>query len=114
MTDKLRTLTVPRDLLERALNSTKGIRVWFESREAAQSMINRMATIKSEERKRSCKVYEIGSPLYNTSSYDSVATYIMPVEIHQSDVPDGYPQRGFWLYICPAEDASKGMFVEEL
>lgn len=114
MTDKLRTLSVPRDLLERALNSEKGIRIWFDSKESAQSMINRMSTIKSEERKRSCKIYDFSNPLYNTSSYDGVATYIQPVEVHKDPVPEGYPQSGVWLYICPELEASKGYFVEEL
>ena len=114
MTDKTRTFTTPRDLLERALNSERGIRIWFDSQKSAQSMSNRIATVKSEDRKKSTKVYSLGDPLYNTSLYDGVAVYTQPVEVFQGEKPEGYPTSGVWLYLCPAECASQGLFVEEL
>lgn len=114
MTDKSRTFSVPRDLLEKGLNSPNGIRVWFATQEKAQAMINRMATVKTEDRKLSCKTYQIGHALYNTSSYDGVATYTQPVEVHKEPTSEGYPTSGVWLYICPPDSASSGLFIEEL
>lgn len=114
MTDKLRTYSAPRDLMERAMNSTNGIRVWFGTRAEAQSMKNRMATVKTEDRKQSCKVHPFGHALYNTSSYDGISSHIQPVEVFQGERPDGYPAEGFWLYVCPEDSATTGMFIEEL
>lgn len=114
MTDKNRTFSAPRDLLERALNSPKGIRIWFPDSAKAQAMVNRMSTVKSSDRKLSCKTYPLDHALYNTSSYDGISFYIHPVEVYKGPVPEGYPQTGVWLYICPSDAASEGYFVEEL
>lgn len=116
MSDKNRTLSAPRDLLERALASINGIRVWFPTQEAAISMRNRMATVKTESRKQSRKTYDFDNPLYNTSPYDGVATHIMPVEVFSPgfEPKAGQPTVGYWLYINPEVAASAGMYVEEL
>lgn len=114
MTDKSRTLSSPRELLEQALESTKGIRVWFETSAQAKSMINRMATVKTSSRKQSTKTYPFGHALYNTSPYDGIATYIQPVEVYQGEPSPGYPTYGVWLYICPESFATEGLFIEEL
>ena len=116
MTDKSRTFSTPRDLLERALSSINGIRVWFETQAQATSMRNRINTVKTESRKQSCKLYALDSPLYNTSPYDGVALHISPVEVF----PEGYepkpgqPTTGYWLYINPESAAANGMYIEEL
>lgn len=116
MTNKIQTLSAPRDLLERALASVNGLRVWFPTESAAISMRNRIQTVKTEDRKQSCKLYDLGSPLYNTSTYDGVACHIQPVEVYQPDFAPkpGQPTEGFWLYINPASAASSGFYVEEL
>lgn len=116
MTDKLITLSAPRDLLERALQSVNGIRVWFPDQASAISMRNRFATVKTEMRKQSCRLYEPGSELYNKSPYDSVAVHIQPVEVYTEEFAPkpGQPTTGFWLYINPEMAASQGFFVEEL
>lgn len=114
MTDKSRTLSAPRDLLERALNSEKGIRIWFETEAKAHNMSNRLRTVKTEDRKKSIKIYSPGDEFYNTSVYDGVAIYTQPVQIHKDPVPDGYPTEGVWLYLCPDFAAAEGYFIENL
>lgn len=116
MTEKIRTFSAPRDLLERALASVNGIRVWFATEAQAVSMRNRMNTVKTETRKQSCKTYEIQSPLYNTSPYDGIATHICPVEVYAPgfEPKPGQPTTGFWLYVNPESAASSGMYVEDL
>lgn len=116
MTNKLTTLSGPRDLLERALASTSGLRIWFASKEEAISMRNRMNTVKTQDRKQNCKLYGLDSPLYNTSSYDGINVHIQPVEVYlpeQAPKP-GQPTEGFWLYVQPETSASTGYYVEEL
>lgn len=116
MTDKLRTLSAPRDLLERAVQSINGLRVWFATKEEAIAMRNRMNTVKTEDRKQSCKLYEVGSILYNSSTYDGVATVIQPVEVYTENFAPkpGQPTTGYWLYVNPESAASQGYYVEVL
>lgn len=116
MTNKARTYSTPRDLLERALASTNGLRVWFATKEEAAAMRNRINTVKTEDRKQSCKLYELGSPLYNTSPYDEVACLIQPVEVYlpENAPKPGQPTTGFWLYVNPGQAASNGLYVEML
>lgn len=116
MTNKLSTFSAPKDLLERALMSKNGIRIWFATKPDAIAMRNRINTVKSLERKLNCKLYDIESPLFNTSTYDGVACHIQPVEVYTPDFAPkpGQPTTGFWLYLNPETCASAGFYIEEL
>lgn len=116
-----RNLVSPRDLLEKALASERGVRIWFGSQAEAVSMRNRMATVKTEERKKSTKIYDLDSPLYNTSSYDSLAVIIKPGILSVGEEVKKLfslsPQEalsGVWLYILPQGESEQGFIVEEL
>lgn len=117
-----RNLVAPRDLLERALSSPKGIRVWFPSEKEAISMRNRMSTLKTSERKKSTKVYPLDSPLYNASPYESLAVvikaglYSLPEELKKFSLPESLDVllRGVWLYILPEGTSDTGFVIEEL
>lgn len=114
-------LVAPRDLLERALSSPKGIRVWFASQADAVSMRNRMATVKTQDRKHSCKLYDISSPLYNKSPFDELAIvlksgiYSINEELQKVlSLEPGEIWSGTWMYILPAGTSDAGFVVEEL
>jgi len=116
-----RNLVSPRDLLERALASPKGIRIWFNSSQEAIAMRNRMATVKTEERKKSTKIYELSSPLYNSSTYDTLATVIKPGVLSMGDEVKKLAElspdeilNGVWLYIIPEGLSDTAFYVEEL
>jgi len=116
-----RNLVSPRDLLEKALSSERGIRVWFGSQAEAVSMRNRMATVKTEDRKKSTKIYPIDSPLYNASVYDSLAVIIKPGILSIGDevkklfsVSPQEALSGVWLYVLPQGASDGGFIVEEL
>lgn len=108
----------PRDLMEQALSSPRGIRVRFPNRPAAQSMKNRMATVVTMERKRNTKIYEPDSPLYGKSQYETLSTYIIdswddPSAPKDKTSPEWmYPW--VWLYICPEHSPNTGRVVELL
>lgn len=119
--ESTRNLVAPRDLLERALSSPKGIRVWFGSQAEAVAMRNRMSTVKTEDRKKSTKLYDLDSPLYNRSSYDSLAVVLKPgilsVGTEVGKLYSISPEEalsGVWMYILPEGQADTGFIVEEL
>lgn len=116
-----RNLVSPRDLLEKALASERGVRIWFGSQSEAVSMRNRMATVKTEERKKSTKIYDLDSPLYNTSAYDSLAVIIKPGILSVGEevkklfsLSPEEALSGVWLYILPQGESEQGFIVEEL
>lgn len=59
-----------KEVLERALDSPKGIRVTFETTRAAVDFRRRANTYRKQERERSVKLYAPGDPLYGVSIYD--------------------------------------------
>lgn len=114
-------LIAPKDLLERALASPKGIRVWFKTSADAISMRNRMSAVKTKDRKKSTQIYEFSSPLYNKSSYDSLAVIIKPGIYSRSEeltkilsLPPEEIWTGVWMYILPEGTSDSGFIVEEL
>ena len=62
----------PRDLLERALASPNGVRIFFLTQEEAVSMRNRMNAVNTEHRKKNNKVYAPTDPGYNYQVRTSV------------------------------------------
>ena len=108
----------PRDLMEQALDSEKGIRVRFTDRASAQSMKNRMATVVTMERKRNRRCYTPDDPLYGSSQYDGLSIYIVD-SWAANGVPEGSPipewtHPWVWLYICPEHSPNTGRVVEKL
>ena len=119
--ESTRNLVAPRDLLERALSSPKGIRVWFGSQAEAVAMRNRMSTVKTEDRKKSTKLYSPENPLYNRSSYDDLAIVLKPGELsvgeeiqHLLSLAPEEALAGVWMYILPEGQSDRGFIVEEL
>lgn len=117
-----RNAVAPHDLMERALQSPKGIRVFFPRLESAVSMRNRMTSLCVRERKKSTRTYPLDHPLYNTSPYDSLAIVIKPGTMStQEEVTTLLQQKqfpavldGVWLYLLPEGMADLGFIVEEL
>lgn len=114
-------LVSPQDLLERALSSPKGIRVWFKSEAEAISMRNRMSTVKTRERKKSTKLYEMSSQLYNRCPYDDLAIVLKAGELSRGEevsrllnIPPEERITGVWMYILPQGTSDQAFIVEEL
>ena len=119
--ESTRNLIAPRDLLERALSSLKGIRVWFSSQADAVSMRNRMASVKTEDRKKSTKLYGPENPLYNRSAYDDLAIVLKPGELSVGEeiqyllgLAPEEALAGVWMYILPEGQSDRGFIIEDL
>ena len=119
--ESTRNLIAPRDLLERALSSLKGIRVWFSSQADAVSMRNRMASVKTEDRKKSTKLYGPENPLYNRSAYDDLAIVLKAGELsvgeeiqHLLGLAPEEALAGVWMYILPSGQSDRGFIIEDL
>ena len=95
----------PRDLMEQALGSERGIRVLFENEAQAVSMRNRCASVKTIERKESKKIWSPTDVGYNTCSYDSLTFFIKR---------KGEDTAECWLYINPQHCPNEGRVVELL
>lgn len=59
-----------RQILERALESPKGIKIPCETRGAAVSLRTRVNYFRTLDRKENKKVYENGHPMWGNSVYD--------------------------------------------
>lgn len=108
----------PRDLMEQALGSEKGIRVRFVDRASAQSMKNRMATVVTQARKMSRRLQSPDEPGYGTSPYDGLSIYIVdswaaPGVEEGKPIPE-WTHPWVWLYICPEYAPNTGRVVETL
>lgn len=113
----------PRDLMEQALGSERGIRVRFVDRASAQSMKNRMATVVTQARKMSRRLRSPDEPGYGTSPYDGLSIYIVD-SWAAPGVPEGQEAKDanllewthpwVWLYICPEYAPNTGRVVETL
>lgn len=123
MTDKLLTYAGPRALLERAAQSTSGIRVWFATRAEAIACQNRMSTVKTNLRKRNPDDPQL-------IAFDSMILRIVPASFvdvllaakelklvipDACDVPleDPLPA-GWWLYITPYDGGPQGYMIQDL
>lgn len=127
MTDKLLTYAGPRAILERAIGSTSGIRVWFATRAEAVACQNRMSTVKTNLRKRNPDDPQL-------QAFDSVILRIVPADFadvwalalqlsavknpedpafNDIALPDTLPS-GWWLYITPYDGGAQGYLIEEL
>lgn len=56
--------------LDRALESPKGVRVSFESENAARTFCGRVHSFRFKDRKANCKIYPPEHPMYGCSPYD--------------------------------------------
>lgn len=121
MTEVPNNLNAPRDLLERALGSKKGIRIWCTSRANALSLRNRLSTVKTAERKKTTRLYPMDSPLYNKCPYDDLSVVLKDGVLSVGDevraltgLPPEEVLNGTWLYILPIGEGQRGFVVEEL
>lgn len=122
MTESSTNKVAPRDLLERALSSPKGVRIFFPTQEAAVSMRNRMNSVKTEERRKNNRVYKPGDPSYNTTPYDSLAIVLKSGLLSTEEEArkllemGGFPNElpGVWLYVLPEGASDQAFIVEEL
>lgn len=112
----------PRDLLERALASPNGVRIFFLTQEEAISMRNRMNAVKTEDRKKNNKVYAPTDLSYNSTPYDDLAIVIKSGLLStQGEAKTllekgGFPSQcpGAWLYVLPSGASDQAFIVEEL
>ena len=102
----------PRDLLERALASPNGVRIFFLTQEEAISMRNRMNAVKTEDRKKHNRVYAppdlaivIKAGLLSTQGEAKTL-------LEKGGFPSQCP--GSWLYVLPSGASDQAFIVEEL
>lgn len=65
-----------RALLERALESPRGIKVPFPTEGKAMAMRQQCYTVRTRDRARTRKIYDEDSPMFDTSQFDGLEMYI--------------------------------------
>lgn len=89
-------LPTARAVMDRALDSPKGIRINYGNPKRAHSMRMQCYTVRSRSRARNAKIYEAGHPMYGNSPYDHLELFL----------------EGSWLIIRSAPNIEE--HVEEL
>src|SRR3974390_1203144 len=77
------------DVLERAKDDPKGIRIRFEARSRAMSLRSRRNYARQIDRRDNSLIYEETDPLYGRSVYDLLTVRVMPENGNEA----------WWVYI---------------
>ena len=89
------------EILDRGLDSDKGVRLSMIDRSQAYTYRHRLNHARNLDRRKNMETYEKGSPLYGRSEYDKLVMRI------RQDTEDGW-----WLYVEKNETYSG--YLEEI